>query len=126
LKAGLAYSAIVFWIGFVLGAFRVLILVPFLGTIAAAVVELPFMLAVSWIACQWVIERFSVSNRAIHRFAMGGLAFGLLMALEVGVSVFGFGQTVAEHFGTYREASAVIGLTAQILFALMPVIRIWA
>ena len=60
LGAGLAYFAVVFAAGFVLGTLRVLVVAPHLGEIAAVVAELPIMLAVSWIICGWLLGRVAL------------------------------------------------------------------
>jgi hypothetical protein len=121
--AGLVYFAVVFALGFVLGTLRVLLIVPMLGETIAVLVELPIMLAASWFACGWVITRMKVPGDAVARLTLGGLAFAVLMIAELGVSVFAFGRGVAEHYTTYRALSAQVGLAAQVLFALFPLIR---
>ena len=120
LRAGLAYFALVFVTGFVLGTLRVLVIVPRFGDTGAVLLELPVMLALSWIACVWLIRRLAVPPGMRERLMMGGLAFALLMLGEIGVSVLGFGRTVAEHFASYQVIGAQLGLAAQICFALMP------
>ena len=126
LKAGSAYFAIVFCAGFLLGTMRVLALVPHVGEVIAVAIELPVMLIVSWIVCAWLIARLSVPRDAASRLAMGGLAFGLLMAAEIGVSILGFGRTMAEHMETYRHATALLGLLGQLAFALFPLVQLRA
>lgn len=123
LRAGMIYFAIVFAVGFVLGAIRVLAVIPQFGETAAVLIELPVMLALSWVACAWLVRRFAVPRRVPERLAMGGLAFVLLMAAEVGVSVFGFGRTLAEHVQAFQTASAQLGLAAQLVFAALPVVQ---
>ena len=81
------------------------------------------MLALSWFACGWLLDSFSVPASWEHRLAMGAMAFVLLMIAELGVSVFAFGRSVAEHLGTYRSWSASLGLAAQIAFAAFPLLR---
>lgn len=124
MKAGLAYFAIVFAVGFMVGTLRVLVLLPYLGEVLAVIVELPFMLAVSWIVCKWLVVRFSVAGRPAPRLAMGGTAFALLMVAEICVSLFGFKRTITEHFEVYQEVGSIIGLLGQVAFALFPVIRL--
>jgi len=123
LAAGAAYFAIVFAVGFVLGAVRVLALVPRLGATGAVLVELPVMLAVSWLVCGWLLERFAVSRAWTHCLVMGGAAFLLLMLAELGMSIFVFDRSVAEHLGSYRSWDAALGLAAQIAFAAFPLVR---
>jgi len=122
-RAGVAYFAVVFAAGFALGAARVMLVVPRLSETAAVALEVPLMLVLSWIACRWVVRRFNVSPAASARLIMGGAAFALLMAGEVGVSVLGFGRTFAEHFAAYGAPGALIGLAGQIAFALMPLVQ---
>jgi hypothetical protein len=122
LKAGLAYFSIVFAVGFGLGTLRVLVMVPLFGEVSAVAIELPIMLALSWVACRWLINRFAVPAVSRDRLLMGGSAFLLLMAAELGVSVLAFGRSPAEHWATYRMLSAKMGLLAQIGFALMPLL----
>ena len=120
LRAGLAYFALVFTIGFLLGTFRVLVVIPRLGDTGAVLLELPVMLALSWFACVWLTRRFAVPPAVRERLVMGGVAFALLMLGEIGVTIFGFGRTVAEHFAGYQAMGAQLGLAAQVCFALMP------
>jgi hypothetical protein len=124
-KAGLVYFAIVFAVGFLLGTLRVLVVAPKLGEPSAVLIELPVVLVISWIACGWTIIRFAVPGALAPRLMMGGTAFAALMAAEMGVSVIAFGRTAVQHFETYRAASAVLGLMAQIAFALIPVVRLF-
>ncbi len=122
-RAGLAYFAIVFAAGFLLGTVRILAGAPLLGETLAVVIELPVMLAISWSACDWLIARFAVPRTLLVRFAMGGVAFALLAIAEICVSVFGLGRTIGEHFENYLAAHAIIGLLGQFAFALFPVIQ---
>ncbi len=122
-KAGLAYFGVVFAAGFLLGTLRVLFLIPRLGESSAVLLELPIMLAVSWMACRWLITRFDVPTALVARLVMGGLAFAVLMTAEVSVSVIGFGRTLSAHLEQYRQFPALIGLAGQIAFAMFPVIQ---
>jgi hypothetical protein len=120
LKAAFAYVAVVFAVGFVLGILRTMALVPWVGETSAVLIELPPMLAVSWLACHWTVRRFAAPAERLPRLVMGGAAFGLLMAGELGVSIFAFDRTPAEHVASYGSAAARWGLSAQVVFAPMP------
>lgn len=122
-RAGVAYFLVVFAIGFVLGTIRALFVAPRFGDTNAILVELPVMLASSWIVCSWLAGRFAVSTALRDRLAMGVVAFALLMLGELSVSTYGFGRTAAEHFASYRTVGAQLGLAAQVLFALMPIVQ---
>lgn len=122
-KAGVEYFVIVFAAGFLLGMLRVTVVVPQLGALRAVLIELPIMLAISWVTCRWIITRYTVPGTIIDRLAMGGVAFALLMVAELGLSVLLFKQTVIDHLATYKTAAGVMGLLMQIGFALFPLVQ---
>lgn len=122
-RAGTIYFAIVFAVGFVLGTIRVLAVVPRVGETAAVMIEVPAMLALSWVVCAWLVRRIAVPSRVVDRLVMGGLAFALLMAAEVGVSVFAFGRTLTEHLQSFEAAPARLGLAAQVIFVVLPLVE---
>lgn len=123
LKAGTTYFALVFAVGFALGIVRVLLLVPFLGEAAAVLIEVPIILAISWVVCGWLLDLFAVPRRWDHRLVMGATAFMLLILAEFALARFALGRSVGQQFETYRTWSGLIGLAAQMLFAVFPVIR---
>jgi hypothetical protein len=63
-KAGLAYFVVAFGFGFLLGTFRMLVIVPAVGEISAVMLEMPIMLAISWFSSRWLIGRFILSALA--------------------------------------------------------------
>lgn len=125
LIAGLAYFALVFALGFVLGTVRTLFVAdaPGGGRLLGVLIELPIMLTASWFLCGFAIRRFGVPATPGARARMGGLAFVLLLLAELLVGALLFGRSIGEHFALYREASYALGLAAQIAFGLMPVIQ---
>jgi hypothetical protein len=124
LTPSVAYFAIVFAAGFVLGTIRVLLLQwhTGLGT-AFAFVELPAMLWISWRACGWMLATFAVSDCVAPRALIGLIAFALLMAAETVLAVLAFGRTLTDHIESYRQPMVAAGLVAQMAFAAFPVIR---
>jgi hypothetical protein len=123
LKAGFAYFALVFALGFVLGVLRALVLARHLGETASVLLELPVMLGVSWLACGWALDRFAVPRSWRHRLAMGGVAFALLMLAELGVAMLALDRSPMDHARSYRSWPAGLGLTAQLAFAAFPLLR---
>jgi hypothetical protein len=121
--AGVAYFAVVFAVGFLLGTLRVLFLAPSIGEAAAVLVELPVMLSLSWFACGWLLRALAVPGAWRHRLAMGAAALLLLMVAELGVSVFLFGRSILAHLAAYRSWHAAAGLAAQVAFAAFPLVR---
>jgi hypothetical protein len=123
INAALAYFVTVFALGFALGALRVLVIIPRIGETAAVLLELPVMLAASWVAAGWCVRYFAVPLHIPARLAMGVLAFALVMVAELALAVLLFGQSPAQHVAAYRHFAGVAGLAAQLVYALFPVLR---
>ena len=123
LRAGAFYFAIVFVVGFMLGTVRVMVTDPAFGEFAAMLIEVPLILAASWVVCGWVVSRFAVPANLSSRAAMGMAAFVLLMLAELALSMLLFGRSFAEYVVAYREPAKQIGLISQLLFAAMPLAR---
>lgn len=120
IKAGIAYFAIAYGVGFALGIVRAVGLAPAIGSDLAVYIELPIMLTICWLASHWLIGRFNIIHQLNHRFLMGGLAFALLMVGEFAVSHFVMDRTFANHLASYQQLPAMAGLVAQIIFGLIP------
>lgn len=118
--AGLAYFAIVFAAGFLLGTFRVLVLLPKMPEAAAVLVELPFMLVISYFTARWLVRTFAVAARVRARLVMGGLAFAVLLGLETLMSVALFGMPLSRMLAHYETFAGGAGLAGQVVFALLP------
>jgi len=111
---------VVFVAGFVLGALRVAVLVPAVGDFAAVLIELPFMIGISWIACAALVRRLAVPARAAPRLTMGGVAFLSLIVAEMVLAVAAFGRGPAAFAADLTRPAGVVGLAGQVLFALFP------
>ena len=118
-RAAIAYWAVVFALGFVLGTVRVLWLVPLVGLIPATALELPVMLGASWMASGWLVRRFAITTGGAA-LATGGIAFALLMAAECVLATAMTGQSAAQWLAGLRQPHALLGLAGQVAFALMP------
>ncbi len=126
-RAGFLYFALVFAVGFVLGTIRSLLLTPILGETFAILVELPAMLVLGWMISRDTISRLGVPREARAGVAMGVVAFVLLVAADALVDRLLAGRGLAEHFRAYEFAPGLLGLGAQILFALFPTLQmLWA
>jgi hypothetical protein len=119
IRAGLAYFASIFALGFVLGTTRTLWLVPAWGEVAAVLAELPLMLTASWLAARWLVGRYGVP-RGTPRLIMGALAFALLMTAEAALGVLAFDESLISWAANLFAVPGVFGLAGQIGFALMP------
>jgi hypothetical protein len=123
LKAGSAYFALIFSLGFILGTIRVLAVIPRIGEFAATLLELPLILTASWFVSGWLIRRMQIAPDTFSRLLMGAIAFGLAMIAEplLGLS---FGRSLAEQWSALLRPAGLAGLAGQALFGLMPWIRL--
>jgi hypothetical protein len=124
LKAAAAYFCTTFAAGFLLGTLRTLLVEPKTGALGAVALELPLMLAVSWIACGWALRRFDVGSGFSPRLAMGLVALALLLVAELWVSTALAGRSLGEHLALYLTTPALLGLTAQLAYAVFPLVRL--
>ena len=123
IEAGALYAIIVFVIGFILGTIRVLLVAPRLGETTAVIGEAPIMLAASWFVCRWCVDRLDVTRNVPSRSLMGFVAFLVLMSAEIGLGAV-FGRSLLDQLAAYGSPAGAIGLGAQMIFAMFPVIQI--
>jgi len=119
-KAGALYFALVFGSGFLLGAFRVLVVVPRLGARAAELIEAPIMLAVTFFAARWVVRRLAVPPVWTRRLGMGVAALALLLAAEFSVMLGLRGLSLREYFASLDPVAGTVYYVLLGVFALMP------
>jgi len=122
--AGLAilYCLTVFAVGFALGALRTIYLVPALGELPAVALELPVMLAVSWLAAGWLVRGKAALGPG-DALAVGLIALILLLLFEAGLFALMNGAApwgITRHWMT---AAGALGLLGQLAFGLLPWIR---
>lgn len=122
-RAGATYFALVFAAGFALGTARVLLLAPYLGDLLATLVELPLMLAISWIACAKLIAHFHIPPRIPPRLTMGTIAFILLVLAELLLSLTLFNRSATDFLHELSTPQGLLGLAGQALFGLMPLLQ---
>jgi hypothetical protein len=119
--AGIAAGLVVFAIGFVLGTLRMLVVVPWIGIWQATAVEIPIMLIASWFVVGWALRRYGVES-PLDRLVMAAFAFGMLIAAELSLETLGFGGNFSTFMGKMFEGPSLLGLLAQIAFAMMPLV----
>jgi len=121
-RAGLLYFALTFGAGFLLGPFRILVLVPRLGARAAELVEMPVMIGITWLAARWTTRRLSVPPGPGPRLSMGVLAGALLLLAEFTLVLWLRGLTLDEYFATRDPVSGAAYYAAVLLLVLMPLL----
>ena len=122
LRASLIYFALTFGAGFVLGPFRILVLVPRLGARTAELIEIPVMIGITWLAARWVTQKFSVPPERGPRLRMGVMAGALLLLAEFTLVLRLRGLTLEEYFATRDPVSGTAYYAAVLLLVLMPLL----
>ena len=123
IHAGLIYCAVVFAAGFVLGVLRMTLVAPLAGELAAVTLEAPVMLAIAWTACGWLTEQLDLSPPLVDRLVMGGVALGAVIVAEAAVALLAKGYSLQEFFQSHGRSALLLGLLAQLAFALFPLLQ---
>jgi hypothetical protein len=121
LSAATAYFLILFALGFVLGTIRVLLIAPRFGALAATVSEVPVMITAGYFTCRRVLRRWHVPADMRTRWAMVMLFLLLLAIFETLLGALLFGRTVASQWVALATPAGLVGVSAQIVAALLPV-----
>lgn len=119
-KAAFAYALPVFAFAFAVGTLRVTLIAPALGPLPAVALEIPLVLAVSWVVAGRTLARWPLL--AMQRLGMTLLAFAVLMGLEL-ITALAFGQLPGQFLAAMTTPAGALGLTGQISFALIPLLR---
>ncbi len=120
--AGFAYFAVIFALGFLLGTVRTIFLAPAAGELGAVLLELPVMLAASWIVCGYIVRRLTPAPGRSQRAIMGAAAFTFLMSAEIVLALWLFDSTPAQLLAGWAAPSGMAGLCGQIAFAGFPLL----
>jgi len=120
LKAGVAYFAIVFGAGFVLGPIRILWLTPRFGTRLAELMETPIMFVVILVAARWIVRRLALPSRASSRLGMGFIALGLMLIAEFTLVLWLRGLSIREYLAIRDPVSGTVYYAMLGVFAIMP------
>lgn len=119
-KAAACYVLPVFAVAFLLGALRVTLVAPQTGPLLAVALEVPLVLALSWLVAGRVLGRWPLA--LTDRLAMGALAFAFLMLAELALAL-AFGRTPARFLSDLATPPGALGLAGQIGFGLIPALR---
>jgi len=117
-KAGSTYFAIIFGVGFVLGAMRVFFVVPRVGVRTAELMEEPIMFVVILLAARWLVRRYPLELLK-ERLGAGLLGLGLLLAAEYAL-LRAQGLTLHEDIARRDALAGTVHLVMLLVFAVMP------
>lgn len=133
IMCGLVYGLSMFAAGFVMGVFRIFVLIPLLGNeVEAVLIEGPIMLAICWELSKQALMAWHVLNTCsglfwdsyhTHADTISTVSFITLISLEVILSMTVFRRTFDETRADMATLKGSIGLAAQLLACTFPVIQ---
>ena len=120
LKAGVFYFALVFGAGFVLGAIRIMWVVPRFGIRMAELMETPIMFGVTILAARWIVRRLAVLPKVSSRLGMGCVGLGLMLVAEFTLVLWLRGLSISEYLASRDPVSGTVYYVMLGVFAIMP------
>ena len=120
LVAATAYFLALFALGFVLGTIRVVFVAPRFGQLAGTFAEVPIMLTAAYVICRWTLRQWRVTRTTAIRWTMVLWFLVLLFAFEALLGLTLFGRTLSEQWAALLTLAGLLGLSAQIVAALLP------
>jgi hypothetical protein len=123
ISAAALYFGVVFGAGFVLGVFRVLLLVPRIGVRYGELAEMPLMFAAIYWGAGVVVRRQRAVPASGAWLAVGAIALGFMLAAEFLLAVALAGRSVGGYIAARDPVSGTAYLVMLGLFALMPWLR---
>jgi len=122
LKAGALYFALVFGAGFVLGAIRIMWIVPRFGIRMAELMEAPIMFVVTILAARWIVRRLAVLPKVSSRLGMGCVGLGLMLVAEFTLVLWLRGLSISEYLASRDPVSGTVYYVMLGVFAIMPLL----
>ncbi|GLR23966.1 MULTISPECIES: hypothetical protein [Alphaproteobacteria] len=122
LIASTIFFLALFALGFALGTVRVIFIAPRVGQLAAVAAEVPIMVIAGFFACRWTLKHCRVPGTLVIRWVMAAWFLGLLFAFETVLGAALFGLTAAEQLAALMTPTGLLGLSAQIIAALFPLV----
>ncbi|XOV88197.1 MAG: hypothetical protein ACFHX7_25105 [Pseudomonadota bacterium] len=122
ITGGLVYFAAALLLGFLLGTLRTLVMIPLVGEVVAVLLELPIILALTWLCCRQIIGRFGIAPRWQDRFQMGALALVILLTVEFLMFVYLFDNAPGSFL---TRPGDLLGLAGQGIYALFPTLQLF-
>ncbi len=115
------YFVALFTLGFILGTLRTLVVAPITGAFVATAAEVPIMVAAAFFLCRWAVHRWHVPCSTLPRLVMTAWFLILLALAESILGTLLFGRSVADQVASLATPAGLIGLTAQLIAAFLPI-----
>ena len=122
-QAGVAYFAMVFCAGLLLGPPRVLWLEPWLGETLAVLAEAPVLIFAMWFAARLAPAWAGLRGGWVSFLAVGFIAFVLQQIADLAVGFGLRGMTLNEQWAYFSTPPGYIYGACLVLFILTPLVR---
>lgn len=119
LTNSIIYFILVFSVGFILGTFRVLWLLPLLGERYAELLEMPFMLIAIYLLARYINSRIISLSGTAH-LLIGLTALLLLLSVEFTLVLGIRGISFTEYWQSRDTVSGTFYILSLGLYMLMP------
>jgi len=114
------YFAFVFFVGFVLGTVRVLLLVPAVGERYAELIEIPLMLIAIYYSALYVVNRYSEAGSLSAFTYIGIIALAILLMFEF-IFVLGIrGISIEQYISSRDPVSGTAYVLSLLVYVAMP------
>jgi hypothetical protein len=122
LAAAFVYFLLVFACGTATGVVREFEVTPRTGLTLALWIELPVMIAASFVAARFVVRRFGVKDDLQDRLSLGLRGFALLVLAEEIMSWTLRGVSIFTFWAHFSALAALANFAGLLLFMLMPLL----
>ncbi len=116
----LSYFAIVFGVGFILGAIRTVFFVPRFGDRVAELAESPLMLLAVYLAARSLVRREPKMTTQTEWLAVGCLALGFMLLTEFTVVLWIRGLSLSTYLANRDPVSGAAYGASLVAFAVCP------
>jgi hypothetical protein len=121
IRAALRYFVVVFGVAFLMGVVRQLWVVPRLGSRTAELLELPLIIALSFVTSRWILRQHPRASNGF-RLGMGSIALLLMLTAEFGFVLALRGMTIADYMASRDAVSGPAYYLALLVFGAMPLL----
>jgi hypothetical protein len=105
-----------------LGAIRIMWVVPRVGARMAELMETPIMFLVTILAARWIVRRLAVPPKSSSRLGMGCLALGLMLVTEFTLVLRLRGLSLSDYLASRDPVSGTVYYVMLGVFAIMPLL----
>jgi len=106
----------------VLGAIRIMWVVPRFGIRMAELMEAPIMFVVTILAARWIVRRLAVLPKVSSRLGMGCVGLGLMLVAEFTLVLWLRGLSISEYLASRDPVSGTVYYVMLGVFCMMPLL----